>query len=421
MKKSFVFILAGSIVLSVIFNNCNDDEEVTPDPDKVECVITQPAANDTSQVGKSISINVEASYNNGSITKVRFYVDNKEIGSSSSSPYVYEWNTSGFTSGQHTIKALAETNNGKNASDEINLLLIGDVTVAAAGQDTAVYDGSTTITLYANDPKFDYETGEWIIIEGDGGSFTDISKANTEFSGELQTIYTLVWTISTVYESSSDTIQVMFNSVTDIEGNVYRTTKIGDQWWMADNLKVTKFPDGTNIPLITDNTEWAELEDNNEDKAYSWYDNNKDFAIARNYGALYTYAAATNGDNSGYNVQGICPDGWHLPSKSEWDELESFVKNDGYDGEEATALKSITDWFPNNGIDIYDFSALPAGFRFQDNRGFSSVTGHGAWWTSSEGADSTKAFHKAMDAYYKTIFAYGDVKSYGFSIRCIKD
>jgi len=216
----------------------------------------------------------------------------------------------------------------------------------------------------------------------------------------------------------SGTFEICF----DHEGNWYKIVKIGSQIWIADNLRATKFPNGTDIPLVTDNKAWKSLGDNDKDKAYCWYNNDKNYAFAKNYGALYTYAAATNGDNSGSNVQGICPDGWHLPSESEWGVLEAYVKNDGYDGEEATALKSKTGWNMGNGLDIYGFSALPNGYR-KPNEGYFTAAGvHGTMWTSTEVDNSNeRAFHKAMDANYKTIFEYGDVKSGGFGVRCVKD
>jgi uncharacterized protein (TIGR02145 family) len=111
-------------------------------------------------------------------------------------------------------------------------------------------------------------------------------------------------------------------TVTDYDGNVYNTITIGNQTWMAENLRVTKYPNGTPIPLATDNIAWANLEDNGTDDAYCYYNNNAS-GEANTYGALYTWAAAM-GDNavsSSSNpsgVQGVCPNGWHLPSDDEW-------------------------------------------------------------------------------------------------------
>ena len=114
-------------------------------------------------------------------------------------------------------------------------------------------------------------------------------------------------------------------TVTDIDNNTYRTVKIGNQVWMAENLKTTHYPDGREIRQITSSSYWANLSNNNTADFFCYYFNNmsgeKDI-----YGTLYTYAAAM-GDNavsSNRNpsgIQGVCPSGWHLPSEGEWEEL----------------------------------------------------------------------------------------------------
>ena len=114
-------------------------------------------------------------------------------------------------------------------------------------------------------------------------------------------------------------------TVTDIDGNTYRTVRIGDQIWMQENLRVTHYADGTAVPFVENSTNWDALEW--DDKAYCWYDNsvaNKDI-----YGGLYTWAAAMNGELSSEanpsGMQGVCPNGWHLPSDSEWKQLEMYL------------------------------------------------------------------------------------------------
>ena len=107
------------------------------------------------------------------------------------------------------------------------------------------------------------------------------------------------------------------NTVIDYDGNEYQIVQIGDQEWMAENLKVTHYADGTTIPLVEGTVEWTELD--TDGKAYCWYENNT--SLKDTYGALYTWPAAMKGAvNSG--VQGVCPDGWHMPSEAEWKVLE---------------------------------------------------------------------------------------------------
>ena len=113
-----------------------------------------------------------------------------------------------------------------------------------------------------------------------------------------------------------------YGTVTDIDGNNYGTIAIGDQVWMAGNLKVTRYSDGSDIPMVTGESEWAALDI--DGKAWSWYENLAEYGDTS--GALYTWAAVMNGAASSEaipsGVQGVCPAGWHLPSDAEWKILE---------------------------------------------------------------------------------------------------
>lgn len=99
--------------------------------------------------------------------------------------------------------------------------------------------------------------------------------------------------------------------ITDIEGNVYTSVKIGTQTWMVENLKTTKYNDGTSIPLVTDNAVWK----SSLSPAYCWYDN--DISNKEPYGALYNWFAVNTGK--------LCPSGWHVPTIDEWSVLEQFL------------------------------------------------------------------------------------------------
>ena len=114
------------------------------------------------------------------------------------------------------------------------------------------------------------------------------------------------------------------NTVTDMDGNVYSTVTIGTQVWMAENLKVTHFPDGSPIPLVTDYVAFEAL--GPDDPAYNWYDNSTTtgMSMADLYHMRQLYM--TRMARCGYPVRGIgvCPAGWHIPSDEEWKELEMF-------------------------------------------------------------------------------------------------
>jgi uncharacterized protein (TIGR02145 family) len=196
-------------------------------------------------------------------------------------------------------------------------------------------------------------------------------------------------------------------AVKDIEGNVYPTTTIGQKVWMAENLKTTKYNDGTPIPLVTGDKEWGAL----KAPAYCWFNNN--IENREEYGALYNYYAA--------NSKKICPAGWHVPSNEEWTTLVAVL------GDEATAGNKLKEagmdhW--NNALvavtNEYDFTALPAGYRAFVGNFPADGNNYAIWWTTTE-YNADKAWNRGL--YFNTprIFnGYRDKRS-GFSVRCIKD
>lgn len=205
-------------------------------------------------------------------------------------------------------------------------------------------------------------------------------------------------------------------SVNDYDGNTYTTVNINGQIWMGENMKTTHYADGTPIPLVTDSYQWALLPDSNSNrsKAYCWYDNNPQSI----YGALYTYAAATKGDNSGIDVQGICPDGWRLPSDKDWAQLTDSL---GSIPGGRLKEKGFTHWDQPNTDATNDtrFLALPGGSRSCSHGGFANAGYHGYWWTATE-ASMTTAKSRSMYFHNASVFNYYLEKSYGFSVRCIK-
>jgi uncharacterized protein (TIGR02145 family) len=231
-------------------------------------------------------------------------------------------------------------------------------------------------------------------------------------------------------EKSFTTPESSSPSIKDIDGNTYYTVNIGDQTWMASNLKVTHYPDGYQIQLIEDQLTWFNF--GLDDQAYCWYDNIT--ANGFTYGALYTWPAAMHGsDGSNTNpsgVQGVCPDGWHLPSDSEWNQLEMFL---GMSQEEAGG----EDWrgtieggkmkqegtrywkSPNTGAtNETGFNALPAGWRHVDGF-FKNIGISVRFWTSSEIGDY--AWAHGLDNNSSKIYRNFSGVYQGQSVRCIKD
>ncbi|MGD0755070.1 MAG: fibrobacter succinogenes major paralogous domain-containing protein [Bacteroidales bacterium] len=231
-------------------------------------------------------------------------------------------------------------------------------------------------------------------------------------------------------EKSFKTPDTLVLPIIDIDHNIYYPVNIGDQTWMSDNLKVSHYPDGSIIPRIEDRLTWFNMPWYNS--AYCWYENYS--AIAGTYGNLYTWPAAMNLDSGSDiktgNVQGVCPDGWHLPSDSEWKQLEMFlgmsqaeVDEENWRGEdEGGKMKNegIELWkTPNTGAtDESRFRALPAGWR--DGAGYFTNIGTSIrFWSSSIRGDY--AWVRQLDYNSSQIYRGTTGVYEGISVRCIKD
>ena len=208
------------------------------------------------------------------------------------------------------------------------------------------------------------------------------------------------------------------------DGQVYRSVKIGEQIWMAENLNYAYMPDTLSF-CYNDSAEYCEK-----------------------YGRLYTWAAAMdsiarftkNGEGCGYDtttcsltypVRGVCPAGWHLPSRAEWDAMKVFVADSLFGGETDSvgyALKSISGWDNNgNGSDAFGFGALPTGFGQNINinvninrRYFYDIFLYAHFWNSTEGngelAVGIRMIYSSSRLFFADLF-----KMLANSIRCVKD
>ena len=217
---------------------------------------------------------------------------------------------------------------------------------------------------------------------------------------------------------NTDTIKT--GNVIDIDGNEYRTIRIGTQWWMAENLKVTQYNDGSDISNITNGEEW----DNATSAAYCVYNNDNDNVAI--YGLLYNWYVI----NSTHN---IAPLGWHVPTDEEWKVLEKSlgmsdreIFGTGHRGEdEGDKLKSTSGWINDcNGNNSSGFNALPGGYRgpLPDVPGYFFFLGERTYFWSS-----TEWMSEHSQSYYRglflgsTIIREPDSKILGYSIRGVKD
>lgn len=200
--------------------------------------------------------------------------------------------------------------------------------------------------------------------------------------------------------------------VTDIDGNTYKTISIGNQVWMVENLKTTKFKNGESIPKVESNTAWA---NSYVGSAYCNYNN--EINNVEEYGQLYNWFAIN--DN-----RCIAPEGWHVASVDEWLILIEYLGGSEVAGG-AMKETGIQHWLtPNTGAtNVSGFTGLPGGMRVF-NGTYSNLNFSGDFWTSTE-TSSTEA--KGFRLYYESKgITIGDIndgsnKKYGFSVRCIKD
>jgi uncharacterized protein (TIGR02145 family) len=221
--------------------------------------------------------------------------------------------------------------------------------------------------------------------------------------------------LGTIY--SSDLIFTTTSSVTisDIDGNIYQTVTIGTQVWMVQNLKTTKYNDGTAIPNITDNTAWATLTTG----SYSDYNNTP--VNSTIYGRLYNWYAVDNNaatkvtSNGGKNV---CPTSWHVATDAEWTTLTTNLGGESVAGGKLKET-GTTHWLsPSTGAtNETGFTALPGGMRNYDGIYYS--IGYWADWWSSSVYDNISGWYRNMsDINVSTSYRQ---KQNGFSVRCLKD
>lgn len=207
-------------------------------------------------------------------------------------------------------------------------------------------------------------------------------------------------------------------SMTDIDGNVYKTVKIGNQWWMAEDLRVTHYRNGDPIPHVMDDLQWENLSTG----AYCYYKNS--ISSISIYGLLYNWFAVNDSRN-------IAPEGWHVPTDDEWKELEMYLgmnqnesNNTGIRGtDEGGKLKVIgtTHWdSPNIGAtNSNGFSAFPGGYR-NANGVFCEVGLSAFYWTATE-YYTYLAWHRSLGFSCSGIFRNTYGKLDGFSVRLVKN
>ena len=399
MIKQFKYLC---FLFLVLFFSC---KEANQSP---ECVITEPDPGSTYQPGEIVSVIIEASDPDGTVTGVKLYIDDTEVYSTSESPYEYDWNTMSETYGSHTIKAVVTDDQGDTGSDEIS---VGIITEAGT---------PVVLTKPATSVSFNSATTGGTVVDAGGASVTDKGvcwntsinpSTDDDFLSEGSgtgdfSIQITGLSASTTYYLRAYAInskgtayggEIHFTTGPDpnlgwsagvdwVDGRdnlAYPTIQIGDQVWMLANMKF-KTSTGT------------------------WYYDNDSSTYAETHGRLYTWEVASD----------VCPDDWHLPSDEEWKTLEkelgmsqSDADQIGWRGtDQGTQLKL-------EGTSGFD--ATLSGKRTVLTN-FSSIDDYGYYMTSTE-ATSIEMYIRSFYSNSTQVRRDPGDKGDAFSIRCVKD
>jgi uncharacterized protein (TIGR02145 family) len=197
-------------------------------------------------------------------------------------------------------------------------------------------------------------------------------------------------------------------NVIDVDGNIYKTVYIGTQHWMAENLKVSKYNDGTLIPNVIDKTQWSEL------TTGAWCYYNNDVINNAKFGKLYNWYTINPTFNNNKNV---CPKDWHVPNEIEWTKLIDYLGGINLAGGKLKLNDDSWNLSDYKATNISLFGAVPGGYRYI--YGFEDIRRYGLWWTNTKKNEQARF----IEIYYKndTVNIEDSYLSDGFSIRCIKD
>ena len=313
----------------------------------------------------------------------------------------------------------------KDSNDNVYLSL------SKSGLTLACYDGAIAhLEIQSNRIWNISANADWLSVSPldgayDGQVFVTATSENT--SGDTRNAEIVVscnGLENQVITVTQEKPEIDTGTVEDIDGNMYKTVKIGDQWWMAENLKVTNYQNGDPIDNVSSDLWWSSMTEG----AFCSYDNNEKNVMI--YGRLYNWYAATDTRN-------IAPVGWHVPTDEDWKKLEIYL---GMSQSEADATgqrrgtnegSRLADdavlWFDgrlksDSAFGESDFFALPGGFR-TGNGYYTSMGGEAHFWTSSNytGVYIDHGCARHLWFIYSSIGRNDSDKQSGFSVRCVKD
>lgn len=394
------------------------------------CMITSPDHGTIFKKGEVVSVLVEANDEDGLITEVGILLNKNPLDIKSSSPYEFTVNTENLELGKHEISAYAIDDGGFSTSTFLNFHI--EIFVAEIQVDSLINVSESSATIRGS--VTDSGGGE-IIKQGicwatsENPTTADSVKLitgsslemETEISGLLpNTLYYFRFFaenesgISYSENTAAKTGFLMETFQDSRDGLGYKSVKIGELTWMAENLKYLPNVKQPTQGSISSDVKYVygQIACGCLGKAKA----NENYKI---YGALYNYVSANE----------VCPEGWRLPSDDEWQSLANLIStnNQGYQNTEGSFenvgkhLKSAELWNESEtGIDDYGFSALPGGFRDSESLSFLGLTNEAYFWTASAQSDST-AWAQTIKADDSSLYKQEFAKSNGFSVRCVKD
>ena len=345
------------------------------------------------------------------------------------------------------VKAYATNGVGTNYGNQLTFTTLGNLptlstrtisnitTTGASSGGTITDDGGSTITqrgICWGTSTFP-TTSNFVAVSGSGtGTFTanltNLQGGTTYYVRAYATNSTGTGYGDQQSFTTSPSAPVNPGSVTDISGNTYPTILVGNQVWMAENLRTTKYSDGSNINVVSSTVQWNNNYTNSSNlPMMCWYNNDQATNTANKFGALYNWFAVNSSTNGNRN---ICPTGWRVPTDADWNTLISVLDPAYLPAAEgvqsATAggkMKSTGTQFwasPNtDATNSVGFSGLPCGYRDEEARFF--LTGlSGLWWSSTQRSISF-AWYRGISNNTSDIGRNSNTKVVGFSVRCVRN
>lgn len=284
--------------------------------------------------------------------------------------------------------------------------------VTAGGNITSAGGGTVTErgVCYSTTALPDYQDSKVAATAGGIGAFTVTLPNLTEGTN----YYVRAYAVNNAGPAYGDEFQIL-TMMSDRQNNIYKTVKIGNQIWMAENLKVTQLSGGTVIENVESATTWIGL----TTPGYCWYNNNETTNKPL-YGALYNWIAVNTGT--------LCPTGWKVPSDIDFKTLETTLGmlpaqvdaiNVWRGTNQGVQLKSATGWTAGAGTNTSGFTALPGGYRYYTDGGFDGAGIIAYFWTMTP--DSERAYMRLLDSTHDGVWKSNADTNAGKSVRCVKE